>query len=50
MKGKEKDKKEEEDIERILDSTWNNWSSRRKCESTHVPEYINKKDKRELNG
>ena len=47
MKGKGKDKKDEEDIERILDSTWNNWSSRRKCESTHVPEYIKKKDKSE---
>ena len=44
MKMKEKEqKKEEEDIEKILDSTWNNWSSRRKCERTHVPDYIKKK-------
>ena len=45
MKMKEKEqKKEEEDIEKILDSTWNNWSSRRKCEKTHTPEYIKKEE------
>ena len=32
------------DIEKILDSTWDNWESRRKCEQTHVPEY--KKEKK----
>lgn len=43
MKRKEKEqKKEEDDIEKILDSTWNNWSSRRKCESSHVPKHVKK--------
>jgi len=43
MKKKEKEqKKEEDDIEKILDSIWDNWSSRRKCESAHVPDYIKK--------
>jgi len=41
MKEKDNDKKKEAvDIEKILDSMWDNWSSRRKCEKTHVPDYI----------
>ena len=41
MKEKDKEqKKEADDIEKILDSMWDNWSSRRKCEKTHVPDYI----------
>ncbi|MBN1800408.1 MAG: hypothetical protein JW891_02825 [Candidatus Lokiarchaeota archaeon] len=37
-----------DDIEKVFESTWNNWSSRRRCESTHIPE-IFKKEKREDN-
>ena len=45
MKKKEIDKKKEaDDIEKILDSTWDNWSSRRKCENTHIPEYLKNKE------
>jgi len=43
MKNKEKKELNDEEIEKILDSTWNNWESRRKCEQTHTPEYIKKK-------
>ncbi|MFX1398396.1 MAG: hypothetical protein ACFFAS_15310 [Promethearchaeota archaeon] len=49
---KEKEKKtiksdtEEKDIERILEHTWNNWTSRRRCESTHVPEIFKKEKKK----
>jgi hypothetical protein len=44
MKKKKKELTEEDNIEEILDSTWDNWSSRRKCESTHVPEFIKKQE------
>ncbi len=30
------------DIDKELDILWNNWASRRRCERTHVPEYIKK--------
>ena len=44
---KQKDSKIKEmidkDVEKIFDSTWNNWESRRKCERTHIPEYKKKK-------
>ncbi|MFX1276088.1 MAG: hypothetical protein ACFFBP_04290 [Promethearchaeota archaeon] len=36
----------EEDVEEKLDNLWNNWASRRKCESTHTPEFIKKKNKK----
>ncbi len=42
MNDEKKVKKEDDEVEKILDSTWDNWSSRRKCESTHVPEYLKK--------
>ena len=34
---------EDEEVEKIFESTWKNWESRRKCEQTHTPEYIKKK-------
>ncbi len=45
------DKKEEEekkeakknDESDYLDKIWENWSSRRQCEKTHVPKFIKKK-------
>ena len=42
---KEVNKKEIEDkeVEKTLDSTWKNWESRRRCEQTHIPEYLKKK-------
>ncbi len=45
MKREEKEQKDkDDDIEEILDSMWDNLSSRRKCESTHTPEYIKKQE------
>ena len=32
----------EDDVEKILDNAWENWASRRRCESNHTPEYIKK--------
>ena len=39
---------EEDDIEKMLETTWNNLESRRSCEQKHVPEYIKriKKDEK----
>ena len=34
---------ENDELEKILDVTWKNWESRRKCEQSHIPEYIKKK-------
>lgn len=44
---KKKDKKEldENEVEKILDITWKNWESRRRCEQTHIPEYLKKNSK-----
>ncbi|MHA1272941.1 MAG: hypothetical protein ACTSVV_02780 [Promethearchaeota archaeon] len=36
---------EEDDVEKLLDIIWENWSSRRACEKTHLPEYIKKMKK-----
>ena len=45
MKKKENEQENEaEDIEKILDSTWDNWSSRRKCEKSHIPEYLKRQE------
>lgn len=46
-KNKKKEPKEltDEEIEQMLDQTWENWSSRRQCESKHVPEYIKRQEK-----
>ncbi len=46
-KKKEKSKLDDE-LEEIFELTWKNWESRRKCEQTHVPEYI-KREKKEKN-
>lgn len=48
MKHKEKKEVDDEEVEKILDNTWKNWESRRKCEQTHTPEYIKKKNKDNL--
>ena len=45
-KKKEKSKLGDEEIEKIFESTWKNWESRRKCEQTHTPEYIKRKNKK----
>ncbi|GAH57586.1 unnamed protein product [marine sediment metagenome] len=47
-KKKEKSKLIDDKIEEILEATWKNWASRRKCEQTHTPEYI-KREKKEKN-
>jgi len=42
MKKQEENLKKEisdDDVEKILDSTWDNLESRRNCEKTHVPDY-----------
>ncbi|MBA7675850.1 hypothetical protein ES703_84089 [subsurface metagenome] len=44
-KKKEKPKLDDEELEEIFESTWKNWASRRKCEQTHTPEYIKRKNK-----
>ena len=47
MKKQEENKKKDlsnDDVEKILDSTWDNWESRRKCEQTHTPEYKKKEE------
>ena len=41
-----KKKKVDEEVENILDMTWDNWSSRRQCEQTHTPEYIKREKKK----
>ena len=44
MKNEREKKSQEKDVEEILETTWKNWESRRKCEQTHRPNYLNKKD------
>ncbi|MHA1438041.1 MAG: hypothetical protein ACTSPD_10735 [Promethearchaeota archaeon] len=46
----EKDLISDERIEKIFDTIWENWASRRRCEKTHTPNYLkelksNKKNK-----
>jgi hypothetical protein len=36
----EKNELKDDDTEEILEKTWKNWESRRRCEKTHVPEYL----------
>ncbi|MBD3255115.1 MAG: hypothetical protein GF383_08470 [Candidatus Lokiarchaeota archaeon] len=31
---------DDESVEKILDAVWKNWESRRRCEKTHVPNFI----------
>ncbi|MFO8019625.1 MAG: hypothetical protein R6U96_13440 [Promethearchaeia archaeon] len=37
--------KEEDDVEQKLDVLWENWTSRRRCERTHIPEFVRNKNK-----
>ena len=37
-----------EEVERIFNVTWDNWSSRRRCESKHVPEYIKRQKHKDI--
>ncbi len=48
-KKKEKSKLDDVELEKIFESTWKNWESRRKCEQTHTPEYIKRKIKQNHN-
>jgi len=48
-KKKKLDKNLNEDVENQLDTLWNNWASRRRCESTHIPEYLRKNQERKNN-
>ena len=48
-KKKEKSKLDDDDVEKIFESTWENWESRRKCEQTHIPDYIKRKNKKNHN-
>ena len=34
----------DDDTEEIFEKTWKNWESRRRCEKTHVPEYLKKEN------
>lgn len=45
-KKKEKSKLDDDELEKIFESTWKNWESRRNCEQTHTPEYIKRKNKK----
>ncbi|MHA1723724.1 MAG: hypothetical protein ACTSYC_11755 [Promethearchaeota archaeon] len=45
---KEKKQIDEKEIERKLDILWKNWESRRRCEKTHVPKFI-QQEKNESN-
>jgi len=44
VKKKVEQELEDDEVEKIFDSTWKNWESRRRCEQTHTPEYIKKKN------
>ncbi|MGV9172152.1 MAG: hypothetical protein ACOC4M_13425 [Promethearchaeia archaeon] len=41
-------KKVNDDLDKELDVLWKNWSSRRKCERTHIPRFAKNKNKEEL--
>lgn len=43
MENEEKKELDDDEVEKIFDSIWKNWESRRKCEQTHIPEYVKKK-------
>ena len=49
MKDERKKELSKDEVERIFESTWNNWASRRKCEATHTPEYIKRINKSKSN-
>ena len=46
---KDLDEKLNDDVEEKLDNLWKNWASRRRCESTHQPEFIKKKNQKNNN-
>jgi hypothetical protein len=33
---------DDDEIEELLDTLWENWESRRRCEKTHIPNYKKK--------
>jgi hypothetical protein len=43
VKEKQKQELDAEEIEKIFETTWKNWESRRRCEQAHPPKYIKKK-------
>ena len=45
MRKKEKQELAEDEVEKIFESTWKNWESRRRCEQAHTPAYLKKKNK-----
>jgi len=46
--GEEKEARENDEFD-YLDKVWENWSSRRQCEKTHVPKFIKKKQYKKNN-
>jgi hypothetical protein len=42
----EEKKESKDDTEEIFEKTWKNWESRRRCEKTHVPEYLKHKNEK----
>lgn len=44
MKEEVKENSTDDEVEDYLDKIWENWSSRRKCEKTHEPNFFNKED------
>ena len=37
---------DDQEVEKQLDTLWENLASRRSCEKTHTPEYIKQKDEK----
>ena len=51
MEGKKRDKNKslsDEEVEKIFEATWDNWSSRRSCEQKHIPEYIKRQKRNKI--
>jgi hypothetical protein len=40
MVDEEKKESKDDDTEELFEKMWKNWESRRRCEKTHVPEYL----------
>jgi hypothetical protein len=47
MKENETQELKDEEVEKILENTWKNLESRRRCEQTHIPNYIKKKEEKD---
>ena len=45
-KSKESEDKQDEEVEKMLDTLWDNLASRRSCEQTHTPDYLKSKSKK----